>query len=360
MILSNDETYELVHRFPKIELSYETIPHKKVSPSYNICLAIPQGKKGFIWFTYYKNEDVCFFMDINREKKISKIKNVSFDFDRSLCLGTIFYGTFIEMENKITIFMIEELFFYKGITMKNLFFGEKLGFLERIFKEDLPDFSKINSEISICLPPLWTISEKKEYECPFDIPTKWKTKLSEFQIHHIQYRCLSDIGPYMNVFNQNSFINPNSKKVTDGISRESGCKPFMTVPNIRIDLSKPQYKYPAVFLVSADLQYDIYHLFAYGRNSQSVYYNVAYIPNYTTSVFMNKIFRKIKENENLDAIEESDDEEEFENMSEDKYVDLQKTVAMECIFSQKFKKWIPKKIVQGQKIVHISQLANNY
>ena len=75
---------------------------------------------------------------------------------------------------------------------------------------------------------------------------------------------------------------------------------------------------------------------------------------------MNKLFRNIKENLNLDYIEESDDEDDFENIREDKYVDLQKTVAMECVFSQKFKKWVPKKIVQGQKIVHISQLANNY
>lgn len=360
MTLSQDETYEILHRFPKIELSYETIPHKKVSPSYNICLAIPQGKKGFLWFTYYKDDDVCFFMDINREKKVSKIRLVNFDFDRTLCLGTLFYGSFIEMDNKVPIFMIEDLFFYKGITMKNLFFGEKLGFLERIFKEDFRDFTKISSEIVICLPPLWFISEKTDYECPFAIPAKWKMKLTEFQLHHIQYRCLYDVGPYMNVFNQNSFITGNSKKYGENVQKEFAPKSFMTLPQIRIDFSKPQYKYPAVFLVSADLQYDVYHLFAYGRNSQSVYYNIAYIPNYTTSVFMNKIFRKIKENDNLDAIEESDDEEEFENMAEDKYVDLQKTVAMECTFSQKFKKWIPKKIVQGQKIVHISQLANHY
>lgn len=35
---------------------------------------------------------------------------------------------------------------------------------------------------------------------------------------------------------------------------------------------------------------------------------------------MNKLFRKIKENDNLDSIEESDDELEFEDQREDKYV----------------------------------------
>jgi hypothetical protein len=71
---------------------------------------------------------------------------------------------------------------------------------------------------------------------------------------------------------------------------------------------------------------------------------------------MNRIFRKVKENENLDAIEESDDEEEFQDTREDKYVDLQKSVAIECTYMPKFKKWVPKQIVQGKKIVHISLL----
>ena len=39
---------------------------------------------------------------------------------------------------------------------------------------------------------------------------------------------------------------------------------------------------------------------------------------------MNSLFRNIKENRNLDLLEESDDEEEFENTSLDKFVDLDK------------------------------------
>ena len=35
---------------------------------------------------------------------------------------------------------------------------------------------------------------------------------------------------------------------------------------------------------------------------------------------MNSLFRTIKENENLDSLEESDDEEEFENSNVDKFV----------------------------------------
>ena len=60
---------------------------------------------------------------------------------------------------------------------------------------------------------------------------------------------------------------------------------------------------------------------------------------------MNSIFRIIKENNNLDALEESDDEEEFENTTEDKYVDLKKRVTMECRLHPTFKKWVPIKLL---------------
>jgi hypothetical protein len=42
----------LVKRMPEFELSYETITHTKVPDDYDILLAIPQGKKYLVWFTF--------------------------------------------------------------------------------------------------------------------------------------------------------------------------------------------------------------------------------------------------------------------------------------------------------------------
>jgi hypothetical protein len=67
---------------------------------------------------------------------------------------------------------------------------------------------------------------------------------------------------------------------------------------------------------------------------------------------MNTIFRTIKENQNLDFLEMSDCEEEFENIKEDKFVNLKKIVYMKCKYNKKFKKWIPFEIVQfGEKLL---------
>ena len=80
------------------------------------------------------------------------------------------------------------------------------------------------------------------------------------------------------------------------------------------------------------------------------------IPNYDTSVMMNKIFRNIKENENLDALEESDDDEDFENICDDKYVDLTKSYNMECVYNHERSKWLPKKITNAHKMTNVKGL----
>ena len=58
----------------------------------------------------------------------------------------------------------------------------------------------------------------------------------------------------------------------------------------------------------------------YLSNNNLKYYNIARIPDYKTSIFMNSLFRNIKENYDLDEIEMSDDEEDFENVNDDKYL----------------------------------------
>ena len=56
---------------------------------------------------------------------------------------------------------------------------------------------------------------------------------------------------------------------------------------------------------------------------------------------MNKEFRYIKENYNLDLLEESDDDEEFEQIDLDKFVNLDKIVPFECTYHKKFGMWMP-------------------
>ena len=345
--ISQTEKTGLLQRLPKIELSYETIPHMKVSSDYNVCMSIPVGTKCYAWMTCYGLQDVCFFMEINKERKISKIAYHPIRDGDIFANGTVFYGTRMGQY----VFIIEDVFICKGIPTKNLQWSEKLGFIECFLR----DFS--SDVLKFYLPVIWYIASATDtYDCQYMIPKEYE---NAYNIHHIQYRCLNKTAPYLNVYPlKKGFhsVNTNTASGAAASSMSANTIPCY-IPYKNAIFTKPQYKQIAIFKVMADLQFDIYRLFAYGSQKSSVYYNVAYIPNYRTSVLMNSIFRKIKENANLDAIEESDDEDDFENIDPEKYVDLKKSVFMECRFNSKFKKWVPIKIVEPQqKVVHISQL----
>jgi hypothetical protein len=114
----------------------------------------------------------------------------------------------------------------------------------------------------------------------------------------------------------------------------------------------------AVFKVTADVQSDIYNLFIY-KDGIEEFYDYAYIPDYETSLLMNKLFRNIKENDNLDALEESDDEDEFENNNADKYVYLERSYKINCRFNYKFKKWTPISMAkETDRIISHNLLSN--
>jgi hypothetical protein len=109
-----------------------------------------------------------------------------------------------------------------------------------------------------------------------------------------------------------------------------------------------------VFQIKPDIQNDIYHLFTcsgVNNGGDDGYYGVAYVPDYKSSVMLNKLFRNIKENASLDALEESDGEEEFEDVREDKFVYLDRVYNMVCEYNYKFKKWTPLRVAQKNEQV---------
>jgi hypothetical protein len=87
------------------------------------------------------------------------------------------------------------------------------------------------------------------------------------------------------------------------------------------------------------------------NKNEYIKYDVACIPNIKTSIQMNSLFRCIKENNNLDSLEESDDEEEFEDEDENKFVHLDKVYNMVCEYNYKFKKWIPIRVASEDATV---------
>ena len=72
--LSYSELDTIKKRYPHFELYYESMLHNNVPEKYNLAYAIPLGKKCIAWFTFYKDKNVLFIMEMNKEKKIVSCK----------------------------------------------------------------------------------------------------------------------------------------------------------------------------------------------------------------------------------------------------------------------------------------------
>ncbi len=106
----------------------------------------------------------------------------------------------------------------------------------------------------------------------------------------------------------------------------------------RATASLVQYKSQTrTFVIAPDAQNDIYYVLRGSDEPITANTMIAHIPNYKTSVMMNALFRNIKENRNLDALEESDEEDE----ALIPLVDVNKRLRMSCTFSTRFKRWQP-------------------
>ena len=345
MDLTSYQLTKLLNRFPAFELSYETMMHKKVCTDYNIVYAIPLGKKYYVWYTFHRNQDVCYLLELSKDKVIVKGTCITTFGDQQFSLGTLLYGTFLEEQSH---FIVEDIYYYQGVPLKQLQLKERMYIQKEMF-ETINKIKYNKKDIHFYLPYFWRHKEQEEFATR--INTETASKIG-YEVHHLQYRSLYVTIPYINI--------TITKKLQLGPSKEKSI-PTQYYKKYTFDFTRPQHKFSTVFLVNPDLQNDVYHLYAFGKHKANVYYNIAYIPNYKKSVYMNSLFRNIRENKNLDYIEESEDEEDFQNIALDKHVDLTKFLPMECVFLRKFKKWVPMKVADKfAKVVHINKLVSDY
>lgn len=376
----------ILHRFPIFELSYETFAHKKVPPNYDICMAIPTGKKQLIWFTYDNTDDIALLIDINKSKQITKMSRVNILSPRiDTYFGTLLYGTMVQITETNQVFVIEDIYHYEGINLKKMLFGEKLTYLYEFFTKNLPN--QQSNEFLLALPymrilqictiksPTESAFTKRMHCVPlvsdkasnYQALEKCKgvrddadldslpfyesfTKPAKYISHHIQFRSTSTIVPYLNHIYKKPQAPVEQKCVSlcDSLEKRTD-----------FDYRLPIYLGGPIFRAVADIRDDVYHLFAYEKDAPSAYVGVAYIGTRVQSKYMNSLFRKIRENINIDYGEESEDEECFQDLRIDKYVDLACEHKIECVFNKRFRMWEPVKKVDNGRYTHIGELVSS-
>lgn len=328
-MLTQEDKQTILRDFPDIKLSYETITHKKVYNS-DIIMATPVGVKCFAWFTMFNNKFVCvlFELENNKNKEINNIKIVNTCFSKSLCYGTILYGTlFNHMNNKF--FSIEDISLYKCKDLSGENWSTKFNKIIDILKNDIKQISYNKHFIIFGLPIIAYSNEKLESILHSDV---------KYKINNIQYYKLTSSNTFISI----TFDLFNSK-----------------IEDVKQNIVKDPERIPKYIIleVKPDIQNDIYNLYSF----ENISCGTACIPDYKTSVMMNRLFRNIKENYDLDKLEESDDEEEFENPNVDKFVYLEKSFKMKCHYNKKFKKWTPIEVVKDDinKMNEITNFISN-
>jgi len=261
--------------------------------------------------------------------KINEFYEIDIKYDNTLCYNNVLLsGIYFtkKIVNKswnkkiINYFVINNLENY-NIYNKSIYnnnFNNNFQLKLNLFSIVLDMINIINKNFKICLPNI-------DYDYNYIIKYLYNTP---FNYHSIEiYNSTKHLGNYL--LNNTYHYNNNSIK------------------NNNIN---------ATFKVIPCINNDIYSLFI-NNNNNDEYFNLALIDSYKTSIFMNKLFRKIIENTNLDKIEESEDEEEFENINNDKYVNLNLSYNILCNYNYGFKKWIPIKI-SNYPIIEKNKLNN--
>jgi hypothetical protein len=316
MILSNEAKQFILSKFPSFKLCYETLVHNKVNftDMNTFQVAIPKGPKCFLWFSLYNSNPYCFLIERGRERDtIANIEIIGCSFSHTL-IGSILSGTIVNYKFKKFI-VVDDIYYYKSRNINSFMEPiDRIKLLGGLFI-DKQIKNIIELKIQIMLAP-FSITSVKEYIDSSEIP-----------FYCIQYRKTRGI-PFCNLL---------LKKRDNNVLQSINVEKLVT------------------FNVIAEQQNDIYSLYS----ADGVEIGKACVPSYEDSKRLNSLFRNIKENRNLDSLEESDDDDEFENVSLDKFIiNKDKVLKMDCVYVQKFKKWRPIKLNDGGNVVHSKQLMS--
>ena len=346
-----------------VEIYYENHVHKKFLA--DIYAVIPKGKKCAMWFT---NKQCWMFQIAKRPYRPQPPQSqqspqspqqqspelVTFDDVRMLTMpcmddawyhgdGTILYGTY--MFDK-TRFSVENVHCFCGAKQHND--GSMKRFID--FFDSLKQ-CKMELPLKFCMPIM---------HVSFNDALKDALAITSYDVFCIQHRFLNRNctehknllihlaephqqmtpakAPAQSFFPKQSHAPHANTSVNANVTHATATAPSMPVPmhTFRVPPTQPH----RTFMLKPDMQNDIYYVLHNKDDPITERTMIAHIPNYKTSVMMNSIFRNIKENRNLDALEESDDEEEIVER-EHHVVDMNKCVRMTCVFNNRFKRWQP-------------------
>ena len=347
-IISGEEMHQFMNAFPtSIRISYGKKLHKKsdLSPKPSTHVLVPKGTKAYAWFTSYMGSPVCAMIDLDRQGTPSKIRIHPTIFETSLSYGTILYGTMVNsIAGKHKYLVCDNVFQYKGADMTHSSYSDKLSTIHTVMRDDISSTVYSHNFMSFATPCMFDSFDAAAH-------TMQHSSLMAYTPYCVQSWLNGDSRPYGIVHSQEfaSFCGASNGPVSNGGSRvptptntSSGNSfsqlstpttgPTRQVPSNNV--SRPATT--TNLMIRCESAQDTYSYYDERSRTRK---NLC-VPTFKNSVTMNTIFRNYKENTNLDAMEESDSDDDFEDISDDKYSHVGEERNISCVYDKALSGWV--------------------
>jgi hypothetical protein len=255
--------------------------------------AMPKGAIRAAWFRVFRGVPACYLLEIDTKAgRAKRWDRVVASFDSTLAAGTLVTGVVITHQGR-RFFSVLDIQVYAGRQVEHLRRSERMTCIRAMLRRT----SSANHSplfLTFGLPP--TAASRKQASAlvpslPYDVG--W--------LHGVR-----DIDTSLGTIIS---YNPPRAPVSSG---------------------------RCVFLVTAMRDQDIYTLSTSDGDSS----RTACVQTLEDSARLNRLFRHVRETEDPDEQEISEDDERFEDVSPERYLSGG-PVSMECMYSSRFKKWAP-------------------
>ena len=304
----------LVSELPSFSLDNPTRVATRVF-GYDCCYAIPKGRTCLGWWRDTDCGPACHLLWLDKERGgITSAERRLSSFDYTVAAGTIVSGIVMQVKSR-TFFCITDIHQYGGRMLTDYNWNTRYSCLSALL-------SRLNPR------------NYSEQFVTFGIPVSTKTyKELSSKIKELPY----DIAD----------IRYTAKGWGPGKIR-SFSKPKPSVE-----------ERTHVFTVIPHIKQDVYEL-----RCQSSSLNIRYaaVQTFTESIALNRLFRRIRENDDIDLAEMSEDEADFENINPRKFVQSRPGVRMECVYVKRLRKWRPLKVTRDPESINkdVIQCESNY
>ena len=319
-----------------------------------IYVAIPCGKKAYLWFSNDGNENGCFLINhqalklskfikpIDQKQHENEIQKIyighapedSTYFHGTLISGTLVYPPNSRQQGENEYFVADDMLYHKGLSLTKFSFCERLEYLVSFMKKNTASYPNQYDHDG---------KQIKQKKCNLVLAymrgKNEKTVTPRYVIHHWQSRVFDECQPYQYLRAEPIPSLPPTHSQTNSQTQNRPPPPTQSQTQNHRQSSSSIYNEKVIFKVVPENNWDVYSLYAIDENQCEVLYGNAGIFSYETSQMLNHHFTK-KFPKTLDEIEESDEEDDDDK--ETRTENQNKTYHLfECVFSAKFRKWVP-------------------